>query len=108
MKQIILIAIILLSANSAIAHGYPTFDDLQMFPESTFAQPFASLTGAVVGIPCAIVGAVIGTIAGPFCNGIKEGFVMGTAIGGISGYMIGQQAGWPVYGIEKGIWWVIQ
>ena len=91
---------------SAFAHGYPTAEEFQMFSGSVLAQPVATIGGVAVAIPFAIIGTVGGLIISPFTgNDVKENCMAGSIFIGMCGYMVGQQIGWPVYGIEKGIGW---
>jgi len=109
MKKLILILAILLMTSSAFAHGYPTIDEFQMFP-GTFTQAvIASPAGGIVAIPFAAVGAVMGLIAAPLSGtDIRENVMAGVVFIGMCGYMVGQQVGWPFYGIEKGIGWCFE
>lgn len=104
----ILILILLLIPSVSFAHGYPTAEEFQMFPESYIAQPIATLGGAIVAVPFALLGAVVGLIASPFygpTEDIGENVTAGLVFGGLAGYMVGQQIGWPFYGVEKAISW---
>ena len=109
MKSVILFIVLIIFPAQLFAHGYPTAEEFQMFPESIIAQPIATVGGAVVAVPFAIVGSVVGLIASPFygpTNDTSENIMAGAVFIGLCGYMVGQQIGWPFYAIEKGIWWV--
>lgn len=106
MKKLIMIFTILILSSNAHAHGYPTIEEFQMFP-GTFTQAvIANPAGGIVAIPFAAMGAVMGLVATPFSgNDVGENVMAGGVFIGLCGYMVGQQIGWPFYGIEKGIGW---
>ena len=105
MKYVLIILLVMPSICSA--HGYPTIEEFQMFP-GTFTQAVISNpVGGIVAIPFAVVGGVVGLIVTPVTGGdIKVSVFVGCVSVGLCGYMVGQQIGWPFYGIEKGIRWV--
>ena len=108
MRATAIILFLMLLPASAFAHGHPTIEEFQMFP-GTFTQAIiANPAGGIVAVPFAVVGAVGGLIASPFygpTGDIGENVMAGVVFIGMCGYMVGQQIGWPFYGIEKGIGW---
>lgn len=101
---IITFCIMLFLSSVSFAHSYPTIEEFQMFP-GTFTQAvIANPAGGIVAIPFAAMGAVMGLVATPFSgNDVGENVMAGGVFIGLCGYMVGQQIGWPFYGIEKGI-----
>jgi len=108
MKKLIITLFLLFLSTLVYAHGYPTIEEIQMFPESFISQPVANLTGIAVAIPGSLIGGVFGVIVGPFCGGIKENGYAGLLFGGMAGYMAGQQIAWPIYGIERVVGWCFE
>jgi hypothetical protein len=107
MKPLFLTIIFLMASSNSFAHGAPTIDEFQMFPESITQSVIANPAGGIVAIPFALVGAVVGLIATPFSgNDFKENAIAGAMFIGLCGYMVGQQVGWPFYGVEKGMEWI--
>lgn len=91
------------------AHGSPTIKEFQMFPETITQAVVANPAGGIVAIPFAVAGAVVGLIATPFYGAdIGENVTSGIIFIGMCGYMVGQQIGWPFYGIEKCIGWLCE
>ena len=106
MKILFLIFAILILSSSAFAHGSPTIEEFQMFPETITQAVVANPAGGIVAIPFALVGGIFGGISGIFCGDVSEGATAGVMFIGLCGYMVGQQIGWPFYGVEKGIEWI--
>ena len=107
MKPLILMFCLLVVPAVSLAHGYPTIEEFQTFPGTVITQSFANITGGVVAIPFAIVGCVIGAVASPFYGGdFSENITAGFVFIGMTGYVVGQQIAWPIYGIEKGVEWI--
>lgn len=115
MKSVILFIVLIIFPVQLFAHGYPTIEEFQMFP-GTFTQAvIANPAGGIVAVPFAIVGGTVGAAVGlislPFHksgSAIGESTTAGVVFIGMCGYMVGQQIGWPFYGLERGIGWCLE